>query len=270
MDKSDNLFPSHFFFRSYSSFPTRFPRRLLLFFVLVVFPGTWHLFMNRSGSVQNRFEKDYKRDTHIFRRMRPLVFLVLLSLVVVLGAVAYPYLASSNSVLGKDQASAFVLQDVQPLAAQGIQARVVSVRPDLNRTTPGEGAWAVDVLLTANAHSNCPSVDKRFYTLPPVAFRSETLLSSCTPSVSIDYREEALIASARDLPGLRSDAYGCAFLSDQLDSSDISVYCPTADVSALKAFADGLPAQIWLVQWSDGGATRFVALSPGGQRLKSG
>ncbi len=194
--------------------------------------------------------------------MRPLVFLVALSVVVILGVLVYPYVNSVGTPLSQEQAVAFVLDDVRPLESQGIGARVVDVRPDGAR-------WAVDVLLTRNAHSACPSVEKRAYTLPPIGYRTEALLSACTAPVSISYREEALIASAKRLPALGAGAYGCAFLWDRFDAVDALAYCPPLDVDALRAFAEGLPGQTWLVQWNDGGATRWMALSAGGQLLKS-
>lgn len=197
--------------------------------------------------------------------MRHLMWLVGLSLLVVLAAVAYPYVFPVNGSLDQNGAVAFVMDDVRPLEGQGVQARVVDARSDA-------GKWAVDVLLTRNAHSACPAVEKRLYTLPPVAFRSESLLSSCNTPVSIDYREEALIASANALGDLGSGAYGCAFTSYELETSiadsEFTTYCPSADVPSLRAFADGLPANLWVVQWSDGGSSRMVALSSRGQLLK--
>lgn len=193
--------------------------------------------------------------------MRPLVLLVALSLAVILSAIAYPYLFPYVASLSREQAKAFVLDDLRPLEVQGVEARVVSVRAD-------GGKWAVDVLLTRNAHSSCPLVDKRFYTLPPIGFRSESLLASCAKPVSIGYREEALIASAKVL-SLSTGAYGCAFFLEDLVRADAAAYCPSLDESALLAFADGLPAQSWIVSWTEGGATRWLALSGGGQLLKT-
>ncbi len=194
--------------------------------------------------------------------MRPLVFLVVLSVLVILGVLAYPYLNPTQVPLNQEQAVAFVLDDVRPLEAQGIQARVVQVRPQGSQ-------WAIDVLLSRNAHSTCPSVDKRAYTLPPIGYRTEPLLSACSAPVSIGYREEALIASAKRLPRLGAGAFGCAFLWDRFDPAEAVSYCPPLDSDALRAFAEGLPAQTWVVQWNDAGATRWMALSAGGQLLKS-
>jgi len=194
--------------------------------------------------------------------MRPLLFLVAISLVVILGALAYPYFSNGSSALSREQAVAFVLDDVKPLESQGVQARVVQVNSV-------EGKWAVDVLLTRNPHSKCPAVEKRFYSLPPIGFRSESVLASCATPVSIDYREEALIASAALQPSLGSGAYGCAFLTDRLDPADATAYCPPLDSAALSSFSDGLPASTWVVQWNDGGSTRWIALSARGQLLKS-
>ncbi len=193
--------------------------------------------------------------------MRPLLFLVALSVVVILGVVAYPYLSPGSVALSREQAVAFVLDDVRPLESQGVEARVVDVRAV-------GGQWAVDVLLSRGSHSKCPSVDKRAYTLPPIAYRSESVLASCGAPVSIDYREEALIASAALLPGLGSGAYGCAFLSDRVDVAGAASYCPPLDAASLASFSEGLPASTWVVQWNDGGSTRWMALSARGQLVK--
>ncbi|MBI2446164.1 hypothetical protein HYV43_07285 [Candidatus Micrarchaeota archaeon] len=194
--------------------------------------------------------------------MRPLLILVALSVVVILGVVAYPYLVPGNSSLSREQAVAFVLDDVRPLESQGVEARVVQVRSV-------DGKWTVDVLLSRGAHSACPIVDKRAYTLSPIGYRSEPVLASCAAPVSIDYREEALIASAALLPSLGAGAYGCAFHWERFDAVEATAYCPPLDAARLTSFAEGLPSSTWLVQWNDGGSTRWVALSPRGQLLKS-
>ncbi|GEM_PF-3529892 len=200
--------------------------------------------------------------------MRPLVFLVALSVVVILGVLVYPYLNRAQTPLSQEQAVAFVLDDVRPLESQGIQSRVVQVRSQGSQ-------WAVDVLLTRNGHSVCPVVDKRFYTLPPVGYRSEPLLSTCSPSVSINYREEALIASAKLLPSLGADAFGCAFLAGSVSSNSAPdyasalTYCPQADFNALASFASDLPPQSWAVVWLDASSARYVAVSSSGKNVKS-
>lgn len=187
--------------------------------------------------------------------------ILVLSLFVLLGVVAFSYLASTESALTQTQAVDVVLEDVRPLEAQGISSRVVDSRLE-------NGKWAVDVLLTRRAHTACPSVEKRFYTLLPIGFRSEPVVSSCSPPVAIAYREEALIRSAADA-AFFSQGYGCAAYWPDFDASAWASYCASPDAAAVQSFAAGLPQNAWLVTFTHQNATAFFAYSPGGDLLKT-
>ncbi len=193
--------------------------------------------------------------------MNKLALLVVASLIVILGIMAYPMFSPSNPEMSKSSATAFVLDDLRLLIAQGVEVRVL----DAKQTG---GKWAVDVLLSRNAHSPCPTVDKRFYTIPPISYRTEPLLSACSPTVSISYREEALINSQKTIAGIPSDAYGCAFLWGSFEQNAAREYCPLLQEEQITAFSENLPRQSWVVQWSYNNATKFVALSSTGQVLK--
>jgi hypothetical protein len=164
--------------------------------------------------------------------------------------------------LSRDQAVAFVLDDVAPLSTQGVSARVVDVRAgDQNR-------FDVDVLLTKNAHTACPFVEKRFYSLLPVGFRSEPLVSSCASPVSIHYREEALIASSSFAP-VPSQGYGCGFFLGSFDATAAAIYCDGFSEQDFEAFSSGLNRNVWVVSWTFQGGTSYIALSPQAELLKN-
>ncbi|MBI4360905.1 hypothetical protein HY572_04000 [Candidatus Micrarchaeota archaeon] len=186
---------------------------------------------------------------------------LVLSLFVLLGVVAFSYLASTKSALTETQAVDVVLEDVKPLESQGVMARVVDSRFE-------NGKWAVDVLLTRRAHTKCPSVEKRFYSLLPIGFRSESVVASCNPPVAISYREEALIRSAKDA-GAFSEGYGCAFYWADFDAATSASYCASPESSAVQAFGSGLPQNTWVVSWTWNNATAFFAYSPSDAFLKS-
>ncbi|MEM0475433.1 MAG: hypothetical protein QW343_01435, partial [Candidatus Norongarragalinales archaeon] len=85
-------------------------------------------------------------------------------------------------------------------------------------------------------------------------------------------REEAIIASGA-LPAVAGADYACAFAAAELNNYDADaarVYCPLIEEAALLAFAQGLPAGSWVVQWvKPGGESIFVALDSFGRVLKT-
>lgn len=187
--------------------------------------------------------------------------LLLAAVLVVAAVLLFSFFSSSAQPLSHDQAVQFVLDDVAPLSSGGVSARVVDVR------AMAQNRWDVDVLLTRGAHTACPSVEKRFYSLLPVGYRSEPLVSSCSPPVSIHYREEALIASVPFAPG-PSQGYGCAFFLGSFDLSAAAAYCDGFSPDGFAAFSADLPANAWVVAWTNQGVTSYVALSPDAGLLK--
>ncbi|HLD76319.1 MAG TPA: hypothetical protein VI874_04825 [Candidatus Norongarragalinales archaeon] len=173
--------------------------------------------------------------------------------------IAYPLLTPSVSGLNQAQAREYVLEDLKPLmTGEGVEARFV-------RLEKNETRWEADVLLSRNAHSACPTLEKRYYTLFPIGFRSEFLVDTCTDAVDINYREQALISAAKKTnPGFRP--YGCAFFGKEYQKPESKTYCSILDLFGLDGLSEDLPADTWLVQWDNG---RFVALSKNGQVIKT-
>lgn len=171
---------------------------------------------------------------------------------------AYSALVQAPTEISADQAKVFVLEDLKKSAPQGTDARIV------NAEKTGE-KWAIDVLLSKNSHGTCPTVEKRFYTLMPIGYRSENVVDSCTDKVNINYREEALIQSTKLVKVSRS-AYGCAFFGDEYKTEEAKSYCKDVNAEQLDSLKEGLEEEAWLVQWTPG---KFVALSKNGKLLKS-
>jgi hypothetical protein len=155
-----------------------------------------------------------------------------------------------------EQAKAFVLQDVSSLNAE---SRFIG------ESSYDGKQWSFEVLVTTNAHSPCPTAERRLYTLPPVSFRPATFIDSCYPRAKIFYREEALIDSANSL-GIK-DGYGCAFPANA-DWFGETSYCPSLSPSEAAAFAEGLPADSWIVLWTRDGSSKLYALDVNGNLIR--
>lgn len=168
----------------------------------------------------------------------------------------YSFFPRLETPLSEEQAQAFLEQDLGPLNADW---RV------LGSSKANEG-WNFDVLVTQNAHSPCPTVERRFYTLPPVSFRPEPFITSCYERGKILFREEALINSAKAL-GV-SDGYGCAFKANANWAAE-KVYCPTLNENTAASFASGLPAGTWVAVWNYGSTTSYIALDEDNNVLKT-
>jgi len=168
----------------------------------------------------------------------------------------YSFIPRSQTPLSEEQAKAFLAQDLDSL---NVDWRVLG-------SSKSDGGWNFDVLVTQNAHSPCPTVERRLYTLPPVSFRPEAFITSCYEREKILFREEALINSAKTL-GI-SDGYGCAFKADANWREEKS-YCPSLDENAVASFASGLPAGTWIAVWNYGSTTSYVALDEDNNVLKT-
>lgn len=170
----------------------------------------------------------------------------------------YSFLPKATQPLTEQQAKAFLAEDLSPLNADW---RI------LNSKQSGS-SWEFEVLVTQAPHSTCPLSEKRFYTLPPVSYRPEPFISSCDRRDGrLLFREEALINSAQML-GIQS-GYGCAFKANA-DWFAEKAYCPEMDANALASFADGLPADAWVVLWLSGGNTRLVAIDEKSHLIRTG
>src|SRR3989344_3073101 len=148
--------------------------------------------------------------------------------------------------LTEEQARAFVLQDVSSLNAE---SRFIGASSFDGKQ------WGFEVLVTTNAHSSCPTAERRLYTLPPVSFRPATFIDACYPRAKLFYREEALINSA-NLLGIKDDGYGCAFPASA-NWFEETAYCPSLSPSEAAAFAVGLAADSWIVLWDKGGVSKL-------------
>lgn len=181
---------------------------------------------------------------------------LILSVVLVLW-LAFNYLSPTQAKpLDAGQAKAFVLDDVKNIAAE---KRVLEVLQQ-------EGEWNVDVLLSFNAHSACPTLKKRAYKLLPIRYREETIVGNCIPKSVISYPEEALITSSPLVQHSKSQgAYGCAFY---LDKKDEQYSCDKLDKPAFDEFTIGLSKDAWVVYWTDGLQKTFLALDRNANLIK--
>lgn len=186
--------------------------------------------------------------------LRTYVFLAVLLLAILLG---YSFLPRLNQPLSEEQARAFLVQD---LSTTGAEWQILDSKQE-------GGSWQFTILVAQNAHSPCPQVEKRYYTLPPVSYRPEPFIDACYERSRILFREEALIDSAKKL-GI-SDGYGCAFKSDA-NFFEEQFYCPKADPGTLATFTQGLPIGSWIAYWQVGGSEKLIALDQDNNVLKRG
>lgn len=185
--------------------------------------------------------------------MKTYFFLAVLLLAIFL---IYAFIPRLQQPLSEDQARAFLAQD---LGSSEAEWRVLETRQN------GE-TWEFDVLVVENAHSVCPTAEKRFYKLPPVSYRPEPFINACYERSKIFFREEALINSAKKL-GVR-DGYGCAFKANANWFEEKS-YCPVLDEATMASFAQGLPANSWIALWKLGDSINLIALDEDNNILKT-
>jgi len=192
---------------------------------------------------------------------------LILAVIIVAFLIAFTLIPQQKPVMTKDEVQKLLLKDLTEQGVNPNEARVLS----LNQS--GD-AWTATVIISKNQHSPCPTVEKREYgDVLKFKYRPETLINDCNQRASIALREEALINSAKlkTLAAITNanDAYGCAFLAKEVNSSETSEYCPAVDVNALRAFASGLPENSWIVYWTGANQNAFIALSPQNQVLKT-
>jgi hypothetical protein len=197
-------------------------------------------------------------------------YLNIVILAIVLGAflIAFTLLPQQQKpALTKEEVEKLLLKD---LLEQGIASSEVRV---LNLNQAGD-AWTATAIIAKNQHSPCPKVEKRDYTdVLRFKYRPEMLINDCNQRASIALREEALINSGKStrfaaIVGA-NDAFGCAFLNKEFNSSQTAEYCPGLDENAFNAFASDLPENAWIVSWTGANQTVFIALSPQNELLKT-
>ena len=153
---------------------------------------------------------------------------------------------SAGPVSGQ-QAIGYVTDDVKLITAE---KRVLSVEKQGDE-------WAVELLLSYNAHSACPNLSKRSYRLLPIRYREEALVKDCSPKNLIAYPEEALMTSSAVIPLSKTPgSYGCAFY---LGKKDDSYQCDKLDKNAFNSFTQGLPTDAWVVYWTAGEEKSLLA-----------
>lgn len=186
--------------------------------------------------------------------------------VIVVLMLVYSLLPKPEEKTTGADAYALLLND---LAQQGIASDEIQVF----NFTASDGKWTADVIITRMPHSKCPTSEKRSYSdVLRFKYRPEQLVRDCVARSPLVLREEAVIASGA-LPAAAGADYACAFSTEELrdyDAEKTRVYCPLVDEAALLAFAQGVPANSWIVQWNKGGgAATFVALDSFGRILKT-
>lgn len=133
-----------------------------------------------------------------------------------------------------------------------------------------DGQWEVDVKIARDAHSKCPKLIKRYYTFPPVYAREEVINDRCTTGGQIIYREEAILASAQ-LPAVKSLPDTVEANARLYSAEEIAALQECGICSKLEDFAKGLERQkAWIVSWSSGDTTLYVAVDDYGRIVASG
>jgi len=143
---------------------------------------------------------------------------------------------------------------------------------EINAVREGD-RWKVDVKISLNAHSPCPTVIVRKYELLPIFFREEQIIKNCMVSGTIVFEEEAVAASART--GLAKTAaesgalwYATYFSKDVIDAVKNCPECVTTFPPVLVESIQNTSSQnIWVVEWRMSNESVFAVLSEKGELL---
>ena len=185
--------------------------------------------------------------------MRQYALLVVLFALILLLYTLFP---KPVTFFNEQEARDAVFKDVASLDAE---TRILS-------STQNGSTWEFEVLVTTNAHTACPSIERRFYKLPPVSFRPEPFITGCYERSKLLYREEALITSAKKL-GI-SEGYGCAFKAGA-SLTEEKKYCLNMNETAVSDFAVEIPPEAWIAYWDYHGQQRLIALDENAAVLKT-
>lgn len=170
---------------------------------------------------------------------------------------------STSSVPSREAAVSFVLDDLRGDSSASDAVYSIFSADYSNSTRE----WSVVARVTLQAHSACPSVFVRTYSLLPIR-RSldKTVVSGCAFSKPIAYAEEAIIASRQDAGVaalVSSGASSCGF-SLPLSEQPVYSYCPNADFAALSSAATEFSSARWLVSWSTDSSTLVLGVDSNG------
>jgi len=179
-----------------------------------------------------------------------LLFLVLALIVLPYTSLLQASLSRNPGGITREMAQKFVEDDARN--AFGDDA-IVSTKT----VTQSGDSWKAEVEIELEPHSACPKLLRRHYSLMPLLFVEERLVTSCEPRKPLGHRVEAIIAyaSATGKPA----GYYCAFKLP-FSMQEAVNYCGAVEPSSVEAFAQSLEGAKWVIAFKDGETTRLAAL----------
>ena len=173
----------------------------------------------------------------------------------------------------------------QPLVINEKQSAIDFVLKDVSGTYPNAtiqvtnaemvgNRWKVDVKISLDAHTACPTVFVRNYELLPIYFREQQRIKDCKVTGSIVFEEEAVAASAKSGAASAAAAQGALGYATYVSMASIEEFrnCTTCSPAFPDRFKDLLgsiaPQNAWVVEWkSPANPDVLIALDERGEIL---
>ncbi|NYZ75134.1 hypothetical protein H0O03_02625 [Candidatus Micrarchaeota archaeon] len=178
-----------------------------------------------------------------------LLFLALALLVLPYTNLLQSSLSKTPSGITRDMAQKFVEDDARTAYSEDAIATVSAV-------TQSGDQWKAEAEIELQPHSACPKLIRRHYSLMPILFVEERIVSTCEPRKPIGHRVEAIIAYAAQAP---AGSYFCGFKAP-VSAQEADSYCGAIDSAALTSFTQAVQGATWIVAWKYGSGTTLVAL----------
>lgn len=192
---------------------------------------------------------------------------VALVVVILLLLVAFSFTTKSEPVLTTDDAMNAVKKDVQRYYP-GAEVTVLTPVVEL-----GNSSWKINVKITIKDSLNacCPKVILRYYELLPIRFHEELITRQCSAGKPLVYEEEAVIAAGKSPEISREFCFKKGVQASALFYKAERVRemqkC-TAECTDPEKAVSKMPVQdLWVVQWTLGGYSKYAALDKTGQVL---
>ncbi|HII39347.1 TPA: hypothetical protein HA318_05085 [Candidatus Micrarchaeota archaeon] len=179
-----------------------------------------------------------------------LLFLVLALIVLPYAGLLQANASKTPSGISLDLANKFVEDDARTNYDRDSLTHITSL------VESGE-QWKATAEIELNPHTACPKLLRRYYTLMPMSFIEEKIVSTCEARKPIGHRVEAIIAYAQTQES--KEGYYCAFQTP-LSYNAVREYCPEISAAETITFSQSNPSAKWIVALKQGATTRFIAM----------
>ncbi|MEW5955176.1 MAG: hypothetical protein AB1626_01395 [Candidatus Micrarchaeota archaeon] len=179
-----------------------------------------------------------------------LLFLVLALIVLPYTSLLQASLSRTPAGMTREMAQKFVEDDARNAFGGDALVTVTAV-------TQSGGEWKAEAEVELDPHTSCPKLLRRHYSLMPIMFVEERLVTTCELRKPIGHRVEAVIgyAAAASQPS----GYYCGF-KVSVAPQEAAAYCGAVDPVSVTAFAQSVEGAKWVVALKYGETTRLAAL----------